>query len=57
MIVESIRISKSGRDQLITLKRRTGIENWNVICRWAFCASSAEPSRRRDQKIEADSEK
>lgn len=55
MIVESIRVSKQGRDQLVTLKRRTGIENWNVICRWALCMSLAEPSPPRDQKIEADS--
>ena len=45
MQVETIRIPKEGRDQLIMLKRRTGIENWNVLCRWAFSASLAEPTR------------
>jgi DNA sulfur modification protein DndE len=51
MIVESVRVSKQARDQLITLKRRTGVEHWNVLCRWAVCASLAEPSKPREQKI------
>src|SRR5438045_459066 len=53
--MESLRISKQGRDQLVTIKRRTGIENWNVICRWALCISLAEPSKPRDQKSITDS--
>jgi len=44
MPIETIRISKSGRDQLLTLKRRTKIGTWNVLCRWAFCVSLAEKS-------------
>jgi DNA sulfur modification protein DndE len=27
------------RDQLIRLKTRTGITQWNILCRWAFCVS------------------
>jgi DNA sulfur modification protein DndE len=42
VILETIRISAQGREQLIRLKRHTGIENWNVLCRWAFCVSLAE---------------
>jgi DNA sulfur modification protein DndE len=42
MITETVRISKRGRDQLIKLKRKTGIENWNIICRWALCVSLTE---------------
>ena len=42
--IRSIRISASGRDQLIRLKRFTGIQHWNVLCRWALCRSLAEPS-------------
>jgi DNA sulfur modification protein DndE len=34
--VETVRISKQGRDQLIKIRRQTGIENWNIICRWAL---------------------
>ncbi len=40
--VETIRISRQGRDQLIKLRRQTGIEHWNVLCRWSFCASMRE---------------
>jgi DNA sulfur modification protein DndE len=42
--VETIRISKQGRDQLIKVKRQTGIENWNILCRWALCVSLREPT-------------
>lgn len=40
--VETVRVSQQGRDQLIKLKRITGIENWNSLCRIAMCASLAE---------------
>jgi DNA sulfur modification protein DndE len=40
--VESVRVSPQGRDQLIKLKRQTGVENWNVLCRWALCCSLRE---------------
>lgn len=42
--IDTIRISKQGRDQLIKLRRQTGIEHWNVLCRWAFCVSIRERS-------------
>jgi DNA sulfur modification protein DndE len=44
MTIEHVRVSDRARDQLITLKRRTGIMQWNVLCRWAFCVSLAEPT-------------
>jgi DNA sulfur modification protein DndE len=37
--VETVRVSQRAKDTLIKLKRRTGIEQWNVICRWALCTS------------------
>ena len=40
--LETIRIGKQGKNQLLKLRRSTGIENWNVICRWAFCSSMKE---------------
>lgn len=43
--LESIGVSQRSREILITLKRRTGIANWNVLCRWAFCDSLANPNR------------
>lgn len=45
MSIETVRIDDQGREQLIRLKRHTGVETWNVLCRWAFCASLAEPTR------------
>lgn len=40
--IETVRISKQGKDQLLKIRRQTGIEHWNVLCRWAFCASLRE---------------
>jgi DNA sulfur modification protein DndE len=40
--VETIRLGKQSRDQLVKIKRHTGIENWNIICRWALCVSLNE---------------
>jgi DNA sulfur modification protein DndE len=53
--VETIRLSQQARDQLIRLKRWTGIKNWNVLCRWAFCTSLREQSIPPPTKILLDS--
>lgn len=42
MTIETVRLNGRARNQLITLKRKTGIENWNILCRWALCVSLAE---------------
>lgn len=42
--IERVRISETAKDQLIKLKRVTKIEQWNILCRWAFCYSLAEES-------------
>lgn len=55
MAIEHIRLSKQAREQLIRLKRYTGIEHWNLLCRWAFCRSLAEPSVPPPARIPADS--
>lgn len=55
MTVEHIRVSKTARDQLVTLKRRTGIGHWNVLCRWALCRSLAEPSVPPNARLVTDS--
>lgn len=47
-MIDTIRLGKRARNQLIGLKRRTGIENWNILCRWAFTLSIAEKSQPRD---------
>lgn len=53
--IDHIRLSQQAKDQLIKLKRATGIEHWNTLCRWAFCASLAEKSIPPRAKIPADS--
>jgi DNA sulfur modification protein DndE len=55
MPIEHIRLSQTARDQLVTLKRRTRIMQWNVLCRWAFCRSLAENNPPPAAKILADS--
>lgn len=55
MAIEHIRLSQQARDQLITLKRRTGIAHWNVLCRWALCRSLAEPAKPPAIKLVLDS--
>lgn len=55
MIVKQIRLSQQAKDQLVRLKGRTGIQNWNVLCRWALCISLREPSVPSDTEIPADS--
>lgn len=53
--MEVLRLSKTAKDQLLTLKRRTGIQHWNVLCRWALCRSLAEASTPPDIPVPADS--
>jgi DNA sulfur modification protein DndE len=55
MPIEHIRLSRAARDQLVTLKRRTGITHWNVLCRWAFCRSLAEDAPPPAARLAADS--
>ena len=54
-MIETVKVSEKAKVQLITLKRRTGIQNWNVICRWAFCMSLAEKSPPPNEDVVADS--
>ncbi|MBK4717540.1 DNA sulfur modification protein DndE [Azospirillum sp. YIM DDC1] len=55
MAVEHVKLSQHAREQLIRLKRHTGMEHWNVLCRWALCVSLAEPTVPPPVKIVADS--
>ncbi|WP_081618724.1 MULTISPECIES: DNA sulfur modification protein DndE [unclassified Thioalkalivibrio] len=47
MTIDNVRVSKQGRDQLSRLKARTGIGQWNILCRWALCISLAEEGNPR----------
>ncbi len=55
MAIETVRLSEKAKTQLILLKRRTGIQNWNVLCRWGFCFSLQEQSKPPYEKIQTDS--
>jgi DNA sulfur modification protein DndE len=55
MIIKQFKLSSTAKDQLSRLKGRTGIKNWNVLCRWALCLSLREPTSPPDIEIPADS--
>lgn len=55
MIVKQVTLSNQSKDKLSRLKGRTGIQNWNVLCRWALCFSLAETTIPVDNELPADS--
>lgn len=55
MIVKQIKLSSVSKDRLGRLKGKTGIKNWNVLCRWALCYSLSENTMPTDVPIVADS--
>lgn len=48
--VDNIRLGKQSRDQLVKIKRNTGIETWNIVCRWAFAVSLREETSPPHEK-------
>lgn len=55
MIVKQIKLSNVSKDRLGRLKGKTGIKNWNVLCRWALCYSLSENTMPTDISVIADS--
>lgn len=55
MAIKQIKLSSQAKDQLVRLKSRTGIGQWNILCRWAFCVSLAEETTPTPVDIPADS--
>ena len=53
--IERIRLSQTAKEQLSKLKRYTKIDQWNILCRCAFCLSLAEKSIPSPVPIPADS--
>lgn len=51
-MIDRLRLTASAKQQLITLKRRTGIEHYNVICRHALCASLSNPAPAPDEHLQ-----
>ena len=54
-MIETVRVSERARYQLMTIRKRTGIENWNVICRWALVVSLKDQSIPPHENIVTDS--
>jgi DNA sulfur modification protein DndE len=54
-VIETVKVSSAAKDQLLTLKRRTGIKQWNTLCRWALLRSLAEPASPPHTEIVTDS--
>lgn len=44
MICKQFKLSQPEKEKLIRIKSRTGIQNWNILCRWALCWSLKEDS-------------
>ena len=55
MSIKHFRLSSQAKDQLSRLKSRTGVEQWNILCRWAFCLSLQESTPPTPVDIPADS--
>ncbi|MEU7049531.1 MULTISPECIES: DNA sulfur modification protein DndE [unclassified Streptomyces] len=55
MSLETIRLSQTAKDQLVWLKRHTGITHWNVLCRWALALSLRDASTPLVKDIVTDS--
>ncbi|MGB3536025.1 MAG: DNA sulfur modification protein DndE [Microcoleaceae cyanobacterium] len=53
--LERIQLSQTAKEQLLKLKRITQIEQWNILCRWAFCHSLVEPTPPSPVTIPANS--
>mgnify|MGYP000441994442 FL=1 len=54
-MIEQVRVSERARVQLINIKRRTGVQNWNIICRWALAVSLKDKNKPAFENIPADS--
>ncbi|MGX8701602.1 DNA sulfur modification protein DndE [Caproiciproducens sp.] len=55
MTIKQVRLSQQAKDQLSRLKAKTGIRNWNILCRWALSYSLAEKTIPTDIPLVTDS--
>ena len=55
MFLKQIKLSNVSKDRLSRLKGKTGITNWNILCRWAVCYSLKENTVPTDVPIINDS--
>ena len=54
-MIKQIRLSSQARDQLVRLKSKSSISQWNILCRWALAVSLREPTPPTVVEIPADS--
>jgi len=55
MIQKQIKLSSISKDRLSRMKGKTGIQNWNILCRWAICLSLSEPTQPATEVQSTDS--
>jgi len=55
MIIKQIKLSNISKDKLSRLKGRTGIQQWNIFCRWALCYSLSESTIPPELEVPSDS--
>ena len=46
--LDTVRSTSNVKNTLVRLKQLTGIETWNVSCRWAFCLSIKQENLPRE---------
>ena len=46
--LDTVRTTAGVKNTLSRLKQLTGIETWNVLCRWAFCLSIKQENLPRE---------
>lgn len=51
MKLDALRLDGQAKNSLVVLKRKTGIETWNILCRWALCVSLTEPQKPRANSV------
>ena len=55
MSLKQVRLSAQAKEQLIRLKMRNGITQWNILCRWAFCLSLQQATPPTPIEVPSDS--
>ena len=52
--IDTVKTTQNARNILSRIKAGTCIQNWNIICRWAFCLSLKQESAPRvvDEKLD-----
>jgi DNA sulfur modification protein DndE len=52
--IDTVKTTTNTKNILVRIKSRTGIQNWNTICRWGFCHSLKQNTLPRlvDEKFD-----